>query len=84
MEQDLLTLPEHLILPPVFGGFRVAQSLVFYVVSCVLLFGCLGFFIFSHNVVSLFSIYEFDCSSDIFHPSFQVSGFGHFCETNDH
>ena len=27
------------------------------------------FFIFSHGVVSLFSIYEFDCPSDIFRPS---------------
>ena len=26
-------------------------------------------FIFSHGVVSLFSIYEFDCPSDIFRPS---------------
>ena len=27
------------------------------------------FFIFSHGVVSLFSIYEFDCHSGIFRPS---------------
>ena len=47
MEQDLLTLPEHLRSPLVFGGVRVAYSLVFYVVSCVLLFVCVSFFIFS-------------------------------------
>ena len=38
VEQDLLTLLEHLISPLVFGVVRVAYSLVFYVVSCVLLF----------------------------------------------
>ena len=43
MEQDLLTLPEHLRSPQVFGGVRFAYSLVFYVVSCVLLFVCLSF-----------------------------------------
>ena len=43
VEQDLLTLPEHLISPLVFGGVRVVYSLVFYVVSCVLLFVCLSF-----------------------------------------
>ena len=43
VEQDLLTLPEHLRSPLVFGGVRVVYSLVFYVVSCVLLFFCLSF-----------------------------------------
>ena len=47
VEQDLLTLPEHTISPLVFSGVRVAYSLVFYVVSCVLLFVCLSSFIFS-------------------------------------
>ena len=28
------------------------------------------FFIFNHDVVSLFSIYEFDCPSGIFRPSY--------------
>ena len=64
MEQDLLTLPEHLRSIPAFGGVRVASSLVFYVVSSV------QSFIFSHGVVSLFSIYEFDSPSGIFCPSF--------------
>ena len=31
------------------------------------------FFIFSNGVVSLFSIYEFDCSSGIFRPSFLMT-----------
>ena len=48
---------------PVFGVVHVAYSLVFYVVSCVLL---VVFFFFNHGVVSLFSIYE----SGIFRPSF--------------
>ena len=43
VEQDLLTLPAHLRSPLVFGGVRVVYSLVFYVVSCVLLFVCLSF-----------------------------------------
>ena len=47
VEQDLLSLPEYLRSTLVFGGVRVANSLVFYVVSCVLLFVCLSFFIFS-------------------------------------
>ena len=46
VEQDLLTLLEHLRLPLVFGGVRVGY-LVFYVVSCALLFICLSSFIFS-------------------------------------
>ena len=47
-------------------------SLVFYVVSCVLLFVCLTFSFFSHGVVSLFSSYEFDCPSGIFRTSFKT------------
>ena len=43
VEQDLLTLPEHLRSPLVFWGVRVVYSLVFYVVSCVLFFVCLFF-----------------------------------------
>ena len=31
MEQELLTLPEHLSSPPVFSGVRVTRSLVLYV-----------------------------------------------------
>ena len=63
-----LQLLEHLRSSLVFLGVLVAYSLVFYVVSCVLLFVCLSFFIFS--CVSLFSIYEFDCPSGTLRPSF--------------
>jgi hypothetical protein len=45
MEQELLTLLEHLRSPPDFSGVRVAQSLVFCVVFCILLFVLLPFFI---------------------------------------
>ena len=38
VEQELLTLPEHMNSPPVFSGVRVARSLVFGVVFCRSLF----------------------------------------------
>jgi len=38
VELELLTLPEHLISPHIFCEVRVAQSLVFCVVFCRLLF----------------------------------------------
>ena len=44
VEQNLLILPDHLRSPPVLGGVRVAKSLVFYVVSSVLLFVYLSFY----------------------------------------
>jgi hypothetical protein len=31
VEQELLTIPEHLSSPPIFSGFRVTRSLVLYV-----------------------------------------------------
>ena len=31
LKQELLTLPEHLSLPPVFSGVRITRSLVLYV-----------------------------------------------------
>ena len=72
MPKLLLTLPEHLRSRPVFGGVRVAQSFVFYIVSSVLFFVCL-FFYFQPGVVSLFSIYELDSPSGIFGPSFTIT-----------
>ena len=42
MEQELLTLPEHMSLPPVFSGVRVTRSLVLYV---CFVDRCLSFFI---------------------------------------
>jgi hypothetical protein len=44
VEQELLTLPEHLRPPRVFCGVRVARSLVFCVVFCRSLFVLLSFF----------------------------------------
>ena len=70
--KDLLTLPEHL-----------RSLLVFWWGSCCLLFSflccvlcsivCLFVFLsLSHVIVSLFSIYEFDCPFGIFRASFEI------------
>jgi hypothetical protein len=58
VEQELLTLPEHLSSPPVFSGVRVTRSLVLYV--CVV-DRCLSFctLTFGHCVVCSSSIYRF-------------------------
>jgi hypothetical protein len=58
VEQELLTLPEHLSSPPVFSGVRVTRSLVLYV---CFVDRCLSFctFSFGHCVVCSSSIYEF-------------------------
>jgi hypothetical protein len=58
VEQELLTLPEHLSSPPVFSGVRVTRSLVL----CVCFVDrCLSFCLFSfgHCVVCSSSIYRF-------------------------
>jgi len=67
VEQELLTLPEHLSSPLVFSGVHVAQSLVFYVEFCrslhmfffFLSLCCLSFFdlrlLIAHLVSSNFS-----------------------------
>jgi hypothetical protein len=58
VEQELLTLPEHLSSPPVFSGVRVTRSLVLYV---CFVDRCLSFFPFSfgHCVFCSSSIYGF-------------------------
>ena len=58
VEQELLTLPEHLSSPPVFSGVRVARSFVLYV---CFVDRCLSFFTFSfdHCVVCSSLIYGF-------------------------
>jgi len=58
VEQELLTLPEHLSLPPDFSGVRVTRSLVLCVCFVDL---CLSFctFSFSHCVICCSSIYGF-------------------------
>jgi hypothetical protein len=58
VEQELLTLPEHLSSPPVFSGVRVTRSLIL----CVCFVDrCLPFCLFSfgHCVVCSSSIYGF-------------------------
>ena len=44
VEQELLTLPEHLSSPPIFSGVRVARFLIFCVVFCKPLFVLILFF----------------------------------------
>ena len=58
VEQELLTLPEHLSSPPVFSMVRVTRSLVLYV---CFVDRCLSFctFSFGHCVVCSSSIYRF-------------------------
>jgi hypothetical protein len=58
VEQELLTLPEHLSSPPVFSGVRVTRSFVLYV---CFVDRCLSFctFSFGHCVVCSSSIYGF-------------------------
>jgi len=58
VEQELLTLPEHLSSPPVFSGVHVTRSLVLYV---CFVDRCLSFctFSFGHCVVCSSSIYGF-------------------------
>ena len=57
VEQELLTLPEHMSSPPVFSGVRVTRSLVLYV---CFVYRCLSFcsFSFGHCVLCP-SIYGF-------------------------
>ena len=61
MEQELLTLPEHLRSPPIFSGVRVTRSLVFDQMFCRSLFVLLYFctFSFGHCIVRSSSIYGF-------------------------
>ena len=58
MEQELLTIPEHLSSPPVFRSVRVARSLVFSIVFCRSLFVFLSLF-FSGRCIVYPSIYGF-------------------------
>ena len=56
VEQELLTLPEHLSSPPIFSGVRVTRSLVLY--ACFV-DRCFSFCAFCHCVVCSSSIYRF-------------------------
>ena len=65
VEQELLTLPEHLSSPPVFSGVRFTRCLVL----CVCFVDrCLSFcpFSFSHYIICPSSIYASDYSFGIF------------------
>ena len=60
VEQELLTLPEHLSLAAVFSGVRVTRSFVLCVCFLDRWFSfCRPTFSFGHCVVSSFSIYGF-------------------------
>jgi len=57
VEQELLTLPEHMISPPVFSGVRVTRYVALYV---CFVDRCLSFVLFFvHCVVCSSSIYGF-------------------------
>jgi len=70
VEQELLTLSEHLCPPPVFSGVRVSQSLVLCVlfVDCCLSFflplWCLSFFDLQILITPLVSSNSFDHLQD--------------------
>jgi hypothetical protein len=65
VEQELLTLPEHLSSPPIVSGVRVARTLVLYV---CFVDRCLSVctFSFGHCVVCSSLIYVSDCPFGIF------------------
>jgi hypothetical protein len=56
VEQELLTLPEHLSSPSVFSVVRAAQSLVFCVMFCRSSFAFLSFFIWPLCCLSFFDL----------------------------
>jgi len=65
VEQELLTLPEHLSSPPVFTGVRVTRSLVLYV-FCRSLFVLLYFFLLAIVLSVLLRYTDSGCSFGIF------------------
>ena len=73
VEQDLRPLSEHLRSPLVFGGVRVAYSLVFYVVACVLLFVCLSFSFLAMALSVCFRFMSLTVPLVIFVPLFQIN-----------
>ena len=70
VEQDLLTLSEHLRSHRFWWG---SCCLVFSFLCCVFctIICRFVFLFFSHGVVGLFTIYDSDCPSGIFSPSFK-------------
>ena len=67
MEQGLLTLPEHLRSLPVYGGVRVARSLIIRAVFCRSLF------VLSLSIIVLSVLLRFTTSDDTFGPQTFVS-----------
>ena len=60
MEQELLTLPEHLSSPPVFSDVRVARCLIFCVVFYRSLFVLFSFlFAIVLSVLLIFTAFEY-------------------------
>ena len=57
VEQELLSLPEHLSSPPVFSGVYVTRSLVLCVMFCRSLFVLLSFFLWSFCCLFLFDLW---------------------------
>ena len=66
VKQELPTLPEHLISPPVFNGVRVTQSLVLCVCFVERCLSFCIFFFFLGNVLSVLRYTNSDYSFSIF------------------
>ena len=73
VEQEQLTLPEHLRSPPVYNGIRVALSLVFYIMFCRSLFTSLPFFSFGHFLSILLLLTASDNSFGTFKLFLQLA-----------
>ena len=61
----------HMTIPSFWWGSCCLVFSFLCFVFCTIIYLAVCLFIFSHGVVSLFSIYEFDCLSGIFRSSFQ-------------
>jgi hypothetical protein len=85
VEQELLTLPEHLTSIPVFSGIRVTRSLVLYV---CFVDRCLSFcvlFLFAIVLSVLLRYTDSDCPFDIFKLlSLKQQSVGRYVGSLDH
>jgi uncharacterized membrane protein len=66
VEQELLTLPEHLSSPSIFSGVRITRSLVLCVMFCRLLFVLLSFFLLAIVLSVLFRFTDSDYPFSVF------------------
>ena len=71
VEQELLTLPEHMSSPPVFSGVRVTRSLVLYV--CFVVVCPFVLFLLAIVLSVLFRYTDSDCPFGIFKLSLHSS-----------